>query len=359
MWRAVRALPFRAASLGLLALTLVAIVLGQSATPGRRVVSPSSVSIFEGESLGLGASGTWLLDGSGRGSLRPLALADGNRLAKASVSPWTDEGGRRQVIGLGWCVEGGSTCTDFALVRRGFPDGEILTSVPLGTGSPPVGPPCWRPGTLAQVVYSGMDHRLYRLAFEQGFGDRVEEVSDPRPQRLLWRSSDEGLARSLVTDPDWPSDPRLGGRLFAAVRPRSGPRSYRENWEIWWLRLDESGTAIIDAGPLARGELRPPVELARHPSVVKDSAGRLMLAFVGGAKGRRCDRLCVVPLQVDPVSGDPWFNGSSVRVLAGDCLAVAPLGSSDGHGITALLRGEGEALARSFPLADVSELAGR
>jgi hypothetical protein len=286
----------------------------------------------------------WLDVESGEIAAHPLA--DGDVLEAATCSPWVDERGRRQVVGR-WSSRSpngpSSTSHDFGLARYAFPGGEMLDKV--STEIVPVGPPCWFPGTRAQILFAAGDGVLYRHAFETPTG--LKQVADapegqPQPRPLAWRCRPPGLGNVYVSDLNWPEDPRLGGRVLVALRvqavdPRGGRSLSRT--QLWWLKLNHAGREIVEAGRLMtpdRTGSGPEEFDERFPAVARLPGGRLVLAYLRQRPGQRGWELRSAPLRIDDVRHTPTSLESECRVLGDHYQAAPPAFSGDGRWINVI-----------------------
>jgi hypothetical protein len=286
----------------------------------------------------------WLEVGSGR--ISALKLPDEDELDVASCSPWLDEDGKAQVVGR-WERHTGDGVTSvgdaFGLVRCTFPDGEVLNRVPLEVM--PVGPPCWYPGTRARVLFPAGDGNLYRLAFEpdrsRGEAAGPDGGSDPRPLPLEWHGRPPAGGEPFLADPCWPDDPRFRHCLLATARvPSTGAAAGCRAERVWWLTLNDAGTAIESAGPLFSPESLARGLEQRCPSVTSLPGGGLALAYLEQRRREAGWRLRMVRLDFDPARGVPAAARAEVRTLADDCLPTPPAFSADGRMLGAVRRSD-------------------
>ena len=218
-------------------------------------------------------------------------------LEAASCSPWVDETGHHQAVGR-WSnrtLQGPDTIShEFGLARFSFPDGRILNQI--SSEMYPVTPPCWFPGTRARVLFPAGDGKLYRYAFETENptntpGESIEAV-DAEPVPLTWNAAKPEGGNVLICEVAWPQDARMGGRLVASLRiherdPEGNRRFSRT--QIWWLKLNHSGTQIIEAGPLVNHDLTGSLAQQfdeRCPSVAALPDGSLGLAYTRQVEGQ-------------------------------------------------------------------------
>lgn len=347
---------FRLALFTVLPLTAAAIVLGRMnpEQPVRRIESASGyqvVSNFPTTHM----QGPQLLNVS-TGRLEALPTPAGIRMSVASLSPWEEEG-QRQLVGIGWSHSEGTTAA--GIVRVSLPGGEVLDRLPLDQVAIPVGPPCWLRGVRAGVLYPGGDGRIYRVDFETPRPDgSVERVANPEPEPLNWQTPMPGPAGEvLVRDLTWPDDARLGGRALASLCMKDPKTGRFNDWQIWWLKLDDDATAVVAAGRLLEAGPTEHGSAIRLPNLVGDIDGAPTLAYLAQVLGQPGYQLRVTPLRFDAGSGVPRAHEYESRVLADDCIATTPSASPDGRWVIAVrlgiqkLKTERVLIAGRLPLA--------
>ena len=262
---------------------------------------------------------------SGRGTLRC-----------ASWSPWRDERGQAQLVGLLYGVSPNRP-GDYALVRLSQPDGAVLDRISHEDLPGWVAPPCWFPDRSERLLLAGGDGQLYRLDFGS------DDARGPWPRPLPWRAGGDPLRIARFGDLSWPGNTQLGPRLvLASLYTRAEGRRGPEERSIWWLRLDRGAESIVAARRLVPpGEPdSSPGEDERFP-VLSSGAGPPVLAWLERARGRPGDawRLRAAPIEVDADSGDPFVMVRGARILATDCACVAPAFGADGGWIAYVAAG--------------------
>jgi hypothetical protein len=208
-----------------------------------------------------------------------------------------------------------------------LPGAEVLDRFELE--ALPASAPCWPPGLDAWVIYPSTDGVLYRFSFE-------ESAAVPRP--LRWRCPPPWGGRVAVVDATWPSHPGLAATMVVALRhvvPESedGPPNWVDS-QLWWLRLDPDGMAIVGAGRLidpapdgAREELA-----AEHlPVLAATPDGGLALAYIARRRGESEHRLRLAPVAIDASTGAPHVEEPAVVEVADGRAACAAAFSSDGR----------------------------
>ena len=138
-------------------------------------------------------------------------------LRGVSWSPWRDERGQAQLVGL-WYNASPSRPRDYALVRLSQPDGAVLDRI-SHEGLPGwVAPPCWFPDRSERLLLAGGDGQLYRLDFGS------DDARGPWPRPLSWRAGGDPLRIARFGDLSWPGD-RSSARGWCSPRCTPGPRA--------------------------------------------------------------------------------------------------------------------------------------
>jgi hypothetical protein len=275
------------------------------------------------------------------GQMQRMNLPPGNSLFFATSSPWRDTSGQFEVAGLSveWEHDRLEALPQrFGLARYRFPAGEKLDQLPLDVV--PSGTPCWSPDGDARILYAGTDGRLYQVEFEddgERSGASDEAVRRSRP--IAWRCAAPGDGRIVMKDPIWPADRRLKGRVFVSLsyltRTR-GVMGYTPA-RIWWLALDDSGTAIEAAGPLPLWR-RPSLENEdeRLPSLAATDDGELVLAYLARRRGRRDYRLRLQTVAVNAETRTLTPTTTGRTTISTPLAAIAPLFSADGQWVSVI-----------------------
>jgi hypothetical protein len=275
------------------------------------------------------AVSVWLDAETGRTT--EAAPLDGQTLRHASVSPWLDESGRPQAIGRAVRRPDDPAPDLLALVRMTFPEGRVLDRIAVDVL--PASPPCWWPDTGARVLFGGGDGRLYRFDFEPPDGTAG---ADEQPRPLAWGCPPPGRTVHLGS-PCWPDDARFARTILVVISTYSAdtPRRPMSTARIWWLRLDDAGEAIVDAGPVFDPDAIPSDREVAGPSVGTTPGGGLVLAYYLSADRKAWD-LHLAELTVDD-AGRPRVASGAGRRLAGECRPFIPAAfSGDGRWISAV-----------------------
>jgi hypothetical protein len=296
------------------------------------------------------------------GCLRSIALPRGDVLCDAASSLWCDNRGRFQMVGR-WTGKRGQAAQrvaqEFGLVRFTVPDGEVLEHIVLDVV--PFSCPCWFPGPAARVLIATGDGRLHRLDLGDGPGGRSEGSRLPR--HLPWPTTMPAPGALVVSDLNWPDDPRMGGRIIAAITNfrRPGVPSQHVGQHLWWLRLDRSATTIEAVGRLtALVPAGTPESLEEHRLAALATApdGTMVLAYLARPPGDFFWQLRLAPVAIEPASGEPRVDPATCRVVARQCAASEPVFSPDGHWLYVVLD-RGDAAPQVVRYEVAAALAGR
>ncbi len=285
-------------------------------------------------------------------------------LEVASCSPWVDETGHHQAVGR-WSnrtLQGPNTVShEFGLARFSFPDGRILNQI--SSEMYPISPPCWFPGTRARVLFAAGDGKLYHYAFESDSptsapGEPLEPF-DSEPVPLTWNAPKPEGGDVLICEAAWPGDARMGGRLVVSIRVQEvgadGARRFSRT-QLWWLKLNHSGTQIIEAGPLVDHDLGKTVAERsdeRSPTVAALPDGSLGLAYTRQAEGGSDWSVCLARLTTDADHHLVPSLESRTRVMTGGSHPAPLAFSSDGRWLNALVGdSESDEAVVRFPTID-------
>jgi hypothetical protein len=334
--RAILASPFVLASLGALA-ALVALGQRSAPTSAERGLRPDRPVWVDSQIIGDNCNSRFFNAESGRTVW--ISLPGPGALKLASGSPWQQEDGTWQVVGIWTQLPNGpgGAGKEICLVRLSQPGGKILERVDPEVF--PSGPPCWAPGTSERVLFTGTDGRLFAWSFqgslEREAGGSQHAGSLDWLRGLPWDEAVELADLYILTDP------KLGSRLLVTLRRAQGPvGGHLEATRLWWLELDSGSSAIVRAGPL-RPEGGAPRDLSeRFPRVARTSDGRLILAYLLEAPDRAAWQLRIAPVVIDEETGDPTVETMAERTLADGCLPTAPVFSPDARWVTGVLRAD-------------------
>ncbi len=340
---------------GGLVLTLAAAVGLARIAPapsGWRIPCPvayTSINSFYLEPCGRGS--VWI-DLDGGATVGGTRKGDAELIEYASFSPWRDESGRWQVVGRwSWGLHGDSTESSYGLARVTFPGGEVLDHVE--TDVFPVSDPCWYPGTRARVLFAAGDGRLYQCAFEPAGGPGAPpDGGEVRPRVLTWNCPLPGEGGVYLTDPCWPSDPRMRNIIFVGLRrtpPIAGGTRVSGPTQIWWLRLSDDGGSIEEAGQLLGKATDGPDVVERCPMLGCSPAGVPVLAYLRLMPGQPL-ALYVAEIDMDREHGCPRLVAGSGAKVAENCQASPPIFSRDRRWLGVVQLSDGLPRLRRIPL---------
>jgi hypothetical protein len=319
------------------------------APTGWRMACPVAYTSINSFYLDPCSRGSVWIERDGGATVGRHRKGDDELIEYASFSPWRDESGRCQVVGRwSWGFRGDSPDNSFGLARMTFPDGEVLDHVE--TEVVPVSSPCWYPDTRARVLFAAGDGKLYQCAFEPaGAPGTVSDGAEDRPRALTWNCPVPGEDGVYLTEPDWPSDPRLRNIVFVGLRVTPPARTAGRKagpTQIWWLRLSDDGASIVEAGRLLEDSADGLDVIERCPIVGRSSAGRTVLAYFRKLPSQSLS-LHVVDIEVDPERNCPRTVLGPGAKLADDCLASPPVFSKDGRWLNIVRKtGGGRNLSR-------------
>jgi hypothetical protein len=238
---------------------------------------------------------------TGRQTRVPLPIGD--VLSELSSAPNLDMQGRRLVVGRWAEVMGisiGALGQRFGLARVALPSGDVLDRVP--TEILPISPPCWYPSSTSRILFTSGDGRLYQFDFanvdNSGGG---EETRVPKP--ITWREQPPS-DKVMMLHPCWPTGSGFENRLLVslAVRDESAQVLRMTPFQLWWLRLDPTGTEIVACGRLID---RPPEMEQLRPTVARTPEGSFLLAYHSRRAPQTGWRLRVTNVRFDPETDHP------------------------------------------------------
>jgi hypothetical protein len=264
-------------------------------------------------------------------------------LLEGTCSPWVDSSGRSEVAGVWARYSGSGLLLESGLARCSYPDGAFIDSIKLDIA--PAGPPCWEPTARPRIIFAAHDGHLYRLAFKEARGrGESGHGRQRRPVALTWKAGRPDPGVIAVANPCCPVDPRLPGILLVSLRrytPAATPHRFDSLDELWWLRLDPFEATIEEAGPLFETDDAASKALDRRfPALATQPDGTLVLAYLAARPTTVEYELRAAPVQLDPKTGTPRAVAKQERILAADCVGIAPAFSADGQWVTAVPRAE-------------------
>lgn len=324
--------------------TFVAIGIGASGTrlPGRDTTGfpPSESPRIEAmPKRWPGREGFDLVDRTS-GRKTPIRLPAGDRWSDVTISPWRGRGGEIEAVGR-WVNPDREDFSGWAVFR--LSDGAVLSRI--ATEIIPTGRPCWVPGQSRMILFAAGDGQLYRCRLTP----EEEMTAIPRPHLyasgrtepsdlVAWEDSPPGEGDPMMTDPVWPTDPRLKKWVFVALMTldKSGRWLSYGPPQIWWLELSEEARSIVAAGrltPPTEGEIEPHRIEQRFPNIAVGPDGTIHLVYLERRNRERTGRLRSAMIEFDARTGHPRAVPTAERSDPGTPEAIAPaplLVSSDG-----------------------------
>jgi len=271
-----------------------------------------------------------------------VPLPSGSCWSQLSVSPWLDAKGNAEAVCQGFVLPASTAQPSFwGLARLRLPAGEVIDQVNLSLL--PTGRACWVPDHPGRILFAAGDGQLYLHDFPGWSSDPNETVTDPAassdegtPYQVSWKSPPPLAASVFITNPVWPSHPRLRHLIFATVTPIPGNSEPKgtDLTKLLWLQMRENGAVIEASGLLdvPTGKASEDLTvLKRFPNVELGRDGTIRLVYLSSIQGDCSFRLVVVPIEIDPETGHPRVPVHCLpRVLDEHCALVPPLFSADG-----------------------------
>lgn len=282
-------------------------------------------------------SGSTLLDPR-TGDVTTIALKDTESLLFAKSSPWEDGNGETEVVGRWVSREPSDWSTqtqEIGVARFAMPSGRQLDHVPLDVV--PAGNPCWYPGTTSRILYAGTDGKLYSLQFHDGAAGQFEPPA--KPEIITWACRQPGRGEARITDPVWPADPRMKGRLVVSLTYLDAldtPDAFVPE-QIWWFELSRDGKSITAAGRLtAPRSTRAPRVQERLPSLAITDGDEAVMAYLSRPAGQSTWDLKLAPVAFHPATGEARARTRMATLLARNVVVTFPAFSPDGRWVNAL-----------------------
>ncbi len=266
------------------------------------------------------------------GSFFQVPFSTDDLLVHPSCSPWCDSQGRRQVV-AGWKPAGLSRCAPEAtgIARFSFPDAKRIDCILCEPF--PVGAPAWWPDGSARIIYPGLDGALYHLSFEHKPERGPDRSAARLPRPLRWNCTPPGSGAVRFRDVFWPTSVRLRNRLIVSLY-YTRPDGTHDRWQLWWLRLNDTGTAIESAGRL----ISRPASLSETQNLDENLAnladgpnGRLILSYLTTSDDEPGRQLRLAPVDLDAETGIPRVHVESNRLVAENRSNMRPELSPDGR----------------------------
>jgi hypothetical protein len=287
------------------------------------------------------------------GSEVHLDLEPCERLDVVACSPWADAQRRRLVAGR-WTFtssqgkDGLNQAVGLALYR--VPDGARLAKVE--TELWPVAPPCYYPDSAARVLYPTGDGQLHQFDFRRTTAQEETAEAAPGPVPVGWDWTTRWHYQPLVTEPCWPAIPGFERTLLVSLNERGEDGGPYGPTEIWWLRLDQAGDNVIDAGRLTCpiGYPDEPQVDEHRPVLGRGPDGELLLLYQARRAHQLDWELRIAPVQLDDATGVPSAGDS--QSIDHDKRVSNHTLAADGHSVYSILREWGKpTVVRKVPLA--------
>lgn len=292
----------------------------------QRIACSTSLTTINGYFLPTREGRGRLIDAS-TGTISTLPIPLDEKLDHASLSPWRDDRGQSQMVGR-WASVGESPTTPEGrgLARYSFPDGALLDRIQ--TDILPVGPPCWFPGTTLRVIFPAGDGQLYVTSF----GDEsTQDGTTDQPRLLQWNVDSLEGQNFSVNELAWPREPEFHGKLIAMIAlpdPINRTRFLRPR--PWWIELNASATAVVDAVPFVMDDGLFENCNLRCPAVIATGPGELSLLLISRSENAKAWRAWAIPLNGEESDGSMCdLKTSEARLLVEGCVPSIPAISED------------------------------
>jgi hypothetical protein len=283
-----------------------------------------------------------------------------------SVSPWCDQEGRPEAVGR-WAsrATNGRNQPFCGLGLLKLPEATVVARI--ATDVLPTGRACFVPGRAGEILFPAGDGQLYRCTVggsapgeedadeaESLAGDSVGSAAI-RP--LAWDCRVPASGNVLLSDPAWPSEPRLRHLVLVGLSAQKlrGRKPFFEPPKLWWLEIDDVGDTIRRAGQLtqpAGAESKIDMSSERFPTVVVGRDGKLSLVYLIQRPGTSRIELCWARLEVDATTGVPSLSPRENlhHAIARGLRLAPPVVSADGRTVFAA-NGVGKLVRVTLPEA--------
>jgi hypothetical protein len=138
----------------------------------------------------------------------------------------------------------------------------------------------------------------------------------------------------------------MGGRLIVSLSYWTGLTQGRLNpSRLWWLKLDRSGSSVVEAGVLTDPAVPTAGDMVRDeerfPNVVITPNGSPILAYLSQPRESALWDLRLAPIRFEAATGRPSARSEDSRMLTHRHLTTFPPFSADGSHVFAIVRGQG------------------
>jgi len=307
---------------------------------------------------------TFLIDRK-TGNQQPFELPPDLSWDLLSVSPWCDQDGKPEAVAR-WASrgtdDGNQPFCGLGLLK--LPEATVVARI--ATDVLPTGRACFVPGQAGEILFPAGDGQLYRCTVgvsapgEEGADEAKSLATDShgsaaiRP--LAWDCPVPASGNVVLSDPAWPSEPRLRHLVLVGLSSQKMQRRKRflEPPKLWWLEIDALGDTIRRAGRLTQtacAESEFDMTAERFPTVVGRD-GRLGLVYLIQRRGTSRIELRWARLEVDAKTGVPSLRPSQNLndPLDQGVGLVPPVVSADGRSVFAA-NGSGKLVQFTIPEA--------
>jgi len=283
-----------------------------------------------------------------------------DRWGQLSVSPWCDAEGNVEGVCQSFVFPATGVKRSFwGLARLRLPEREVIDEFKLDLL--PTGRACWVPTHPGRILFAAGDGQLYRHDFP-GWSSTAGETLDDATAlsnenglcRVIWKAPPPLGRAVFITDPVWPSHPRLHHIVFAKLVPqlRELSEEFIEATELLWLIMSDDGAVVEASGLLNLPKNNPSGDRKTRkwfPNVELGRDGTIRLVYLWRVQGDLKHHLEVVTIEIDPEAGHPRVPARSVsRTLDDDCAPVPPLFSADGMSVYMVSRNSGQIVKRQI-----------
>ncbi len=266
-------------------------------------------------------------------------LVEGEQFQHGACSPWLDQDGGSQIVGVRVKFKSNLDDRWVVLERLSYPSGDILDRVELE--HLPTGPPCWLGDSPDRILFGSGDGKIYQYTFSSSTGlPGVARDAARSPRPLTWKTPPPGFGEVIMRHPSRPTDPRWGDRILVSLSLMEEPGADRLGPErIWWLRMDHQGTGIVAAGTLLEDDRAESAHrsIERKAAVTGSFEGRPLLAYLIRCRVQEEWQLCLSEVEFDPETSTPQVRAGSTRYLADHCGLTSPTFSTDGRWLSCVV----------------------
>ncbi len=241
------------------------------------------------------------------------------------------------------------------MARFELPSGRPLDLLEMDINA--TGAFCWFPEPPARLLIIENSSNLYRFDFEP-YGDSTAL----RPIR--WKTTPPDSGHFDLFDVIMSSAPCLRDYAIVSLMPQipvtgatTSSHLPLRSRELWWLRLDEDGTAIEATGRVTSDRTwgpGSPDSQQHYPLITTLSDGRLYLVFLFRPDLLNRWSLRIVALVPDPVTGAPSTRPDRALTLADGLYPAKPFVSNDRRWLYASFRpNDTKVEVRRFPVDEI------